>query len=172
MEAGSLKRVITLQEAIQTSDGMGNFTTTWVDWTNHDEWEADTEYALGDLRQPTTHNNFYYKATRAGTSGATEPTWPTTEDATIDDPDGDGVEWEAHVPKIRAAIWPLKSTERMEAMQNQLTVTHRIRIRYLSGVLPSFRIKYGSRYFAIRSMINLREESREIEFLAEENIGG
>jgi len=165
MEAGSLNKSITLQESIETSDGMGGFTTSIVDWSNHSDWSASTAHSLGDLVQPTTHNNFYYQVTRAGTTGATEPTWPTTVDATIDD---GTVEWTCKSPSLRASIWPLKSNEQIESMQNQLTVTHRIRIRYLSGVKPSFRIKFGTRYFNITSMVNLREENKQWEFLAEE----
>ena len=172
MEAGSLTKVITLQEPISVSDGMGSSTITWVDWSNHSEWAALTLYALGDIVQPTTHNNFYYLNTRAGTTGAVHPIWPVVADGTVNDPDVDGAQWTCKSPTIRASIWPLKSNEKIESMQNQLTVTHRIRIRYLTGVLPSFRIKFGTRYFNITSMVNLREENKQWEFLADEVFGG
>ena len=35
--------------------------------------------------KPTTQNGFYYRATVGGATGATEPTWPTTLDATVVD---------------------------------------------------------------------------------------
>lgn len=47
-------------------------------------WAAITAYAAGVQRRPTTRNGFRYTAS-AGTSGATEPTWPTTLDATVVD---------------------------------------------------------------------------------------
>lgn len=47
-------------------------------------WAASTAYAAGIQRRPTTRNGFRYTAS-AGTSGATEPTWPTTLDATVVD---------------------------------------------------------------------------------------
>ena len=44
-----------------------------------------TAYALGAYAAPATENNFYYKATTAGTSGATLPTFPTTIGGTVVD---------------------------------------------------------------------------------------
>jgi len=51
------------------------------------DWEASTAYSLGDYCVPATasKNGFVYKCTTAGTSGATEPTWPTTYGATVTD---------------------------------------------------------------------------------------
>ena len=50
-------------------------------------WAATTAYALGDTVNPTSgkENGFKYVCTTAGTSGASEPTWPTTEGATVVD---------------------------------------------------------------------------------------
>lgn len=48
-------------------------------------WIASTAYALGDAARPTTRNSFAYEVTTAGTSAATEPTWPTTAAATVAD---------------------------------------------------------------------------------------
>jgi hypothetical protein len=50
-------------------------------------WATSTAYALNDLRMPTSakENGIYYKCTTAGTSGATEPVWPTTIGATVAD---------------------------------------------------------------------------------------
>lgn len=48
-------------------------------------WAASTVYALNDVRIPTVANGREYKATTAGTSGATEPIWPTTAGATVTD---------------------------------------------------------------------------------------
>ncbi|MFZ5586149.1 MAG: hypothetical protein ACOZHQ_09490 [Thermodesulfobacteriota bacterium] len=41
-------------------------------------WQASTAYTLGQQRIPTTPNGHYYQCTTAGTSGASEPTWPST----------------------------------------------------------------------------------------------
>lgn len=50
-------------------------------------WVASTAYALNDLVVPTTANGYYYKVTNAGggTSGASEPTWPTVIGDTVVD---------------------------------------------------------------------------------------
>lgn len=45
---------------------------------NLENWAATTAYALGDRVQPVTPNGFVYECTTAGTSGGSEPTWPTT----------------------------------------------------------------------------------------------
>lgn len=42
------------------------------------DWDNATAYALGYTIEPTTPNTFYYMCTTAGTSGATEPTWPVS----------------------------------------------------------------------------------------------
>lgn len=57
-------------------------------------WQANTVYTDGDCVEPTTPNGRYYVyrvlayvggSTNTGTSGATEPTWPTYADGTVTD---------------------------------------------------------------------------------------
>ena len=48
-------------------------------------WEATTAYAVGDTVVPLIANGFVYDVTNAGTTGGSEPTWPTTEDDTVTD---------------------------------------------------------------------------------------
>ena len=55
------------------------------------EWAEATPYKVGAQVTPTVRNGHVYKATVAGTSGATEPVWPTTSGATITD---GGVTWQ------------------------------------------------------------------------------
>lgn len=70
-------------------------------------WAASTNYSLDDIRIPTVDNGFYYKVTAdAGSSGGTQPTWPTTIGNTVVD---GGITWTCsgsyggfptpHVPK-------------------------------------------------------------------------
>jgi len=40
-------------------------------------WVAATAYSVGDLVKPTVANGHYYRCKVAGTSGGTQPTWPT-----------------------------------------------------------------------------------------------
>jgi hypothetical protein len=39
-------------------------------------WQSETAYSLGDIAVPTSDNGHYYKCTVAGTTAASEPTWP------------------------------------------------------------------------------------------------
>ena len=46
-----------------------------------DAWEAETDYSIGDTCVPTTATGYKYKVTEMltpGSSGPTEPTWPTS----------------------------------------------------------------------------------------------
>lgn len=67
-----------------------------------------------------------------------------------------------------AAIWPLRSGESLENLKTELRVTHKIRCWYDSSISADQRVKYGSRYFQIVSLINPNEDSIELEILAEE----
>lgn len=54
-------------------------------------WVGTTDYALNDIRRPTVENGFRYLVTTdAGSSGAAEPTWPTTIGGTVVD---GGITW-------------------------------------------------------------------------------
>ena len=48
-------------------------------------WVKDTSYSLNDLVIPTSGNGFVYICTVSGTSGDTEPSWPTTVGDTVTD---------------------------------------------------------------------------------------
>ncbi len=53
-------------------------------------WTASTAYKAGTLVRPTTGNGFIYRVQADGTSGGTEPTWPTTQGDEVAD---SGVTW-------------------------------------------------------------------------------
>jgi hypothetical protein len=56
-------------------------------------WQVTHDYALNDLVRPTGPNangHYYQVTTDAGSSGGTEPTWPTGSGATVVD---DGITW-------------------------------------------------------------------------------
>lgn len=54
------------------------------------QWAASTAQLVGAIVRPTTGNGFVYRAQAAGTTAASEPTWPTTIGATVTD---SGVTW-------------------------------------------------------------------------------
>ena len=67
-----------------------------------------------------------------------------------------------------AAIWPLSANESLENLKTEHKVTHRIRCWYSSSIDEAQRIKYGSRYFEIVSLINPDEQNVELEIIATE----
>ena len=71
---------------------------------------------------------------------------------------------------IWAAIWPLTGREAVESMQNNMVISHRIRIRYRSAFRPDWRIKYGQRYFAIVSVINPSERNEWLDLMCREAV--
>jgi hypothetical protein len=62
-------------------------------------WTASTAYLAGEYVQPTATggNGHLYRCTIAGTTGATEPSWPLTENSTVTD---GGVTWEEQTPVL------------------------------------------------------------------------
>jgi len=91
-----------------------------------------------------------------------------TETQTPDGMGGFTTTWAAitGMASVPAAIWPLSAKESLDAMKLELTVTHKIRIRYRSGITAANRILFGSRTFNIISMINPDEKNKMIDFLA------
>ena len=83
--------------------------------------------------------------------------------------------WSDLLP-TRAAIWPLSSTEQMRAMQADLKVDRRIRIRHprTTNVTAGMRIKWRNHmtdedvYFYIVSIINKDERNVMLDFLTQE----
>lgn len=65
-------------------------------------WLTTTAYALNDYVRPVAgQGDFVYKCTTAGTSGASEPTWPTVDGQTV--ADGTAV-WTAVERKTKVRI--------------------------------------------------------------------
>jgi len=70
---------------------------------------------------------------------------------------------------VWAAIWPISANEIVQSMQTNMIISHRVRIRYRSGVLSSWRIKFGDRYFNIVSIINPSERGEWLDIMAKES---
>ena len=69
---------------------------------------------------------------------------------------------------VQAGIWPLKGLEQFEGGRTVATVTHQIRLRYRNGVKPSYRIKFGGKYFNIVSIINPNTDFKALDLMAKE----
>ena len=77
--------------------------------------------------------------------------------------------WRTEASQIWAAIWPYKAKEGFtDVAQTKMTVSHQIRIRYRIGVRPSWRVKFGNRYFNIESIINPEERNEWLDLMCME----
>lgn len=71
---------------------------------------------------------------------------------------------------IWAAIWPLSASETVKSMQQTMEISHRIRIRYRSVFRPDWRIKFGERYFDVKSIINPNERGEWLDLMCKEAV--
>lgn len=69
---------------------------------------------------------------------------------------------------VWAAIWPTSAKEQQLALKETMNITHRIRIRYRSVFRNGWRLKFGERYFAIQSIINIEERNEWFDLLCVE----
>ena len=69
-----------------------------------------------------------------------------------------------------ASVEPLIGREYLAAKQVSAEVTHKIRMRYMPGVLPTMTIVWGDREFEIVSVLNVEERGREILIMATEDV--
>ena len=69
---------------------------------------------------------------------------------------------------VWAAIWPISAKETIEGARPVSAITHRIRIRYRNGVKASQRVKFGSKYFSIESVINPNTDYKALDLMARE----
>lgn len=58
---------------------------SWTLTTSGVNWAASTAYPISRVRQPTVANGFLYQVVQAGTTGSTEPTWPTVAGQLVTD---------------------------------------------------------------------------------------
>jgi len=93
--------------------------------TSPPTWEAATPYAEGDIIVPTAgkETGFFYECTTPGTSGATEPTWPTVLGETVVD---NTAVWTCHPPNEAspAGVYWIDSWEYQSAPNQSTFVLH------------------------------------------------
>lgn len=76
--------------------------------------------------------------------------------------------WATFQAGVPCSIEPISGREYFTQAQVQGEVTHRLRMRYLAGVLPSMRVLYGSRVFDIVAVMNLEERNVEMHLMCVE----
>lgn len=84
------------------------------------------------------------------------------------DDQGGGTETWATDATVWASIEPLTGRELMQAMQLETPITHKVRMRYRSGVTTVRRLLYGSRVFNIVQVINELEQNNWLDIRAVE----
>ncbi len=94
---------------------------------------------------------------------------PDPEDSANQDDLGQPVADFTTVATRWGSIEPIIGREAWQAQQAVSQVSHRIRIRYYSGTFdPSYRLKFGTRYFGIETIRNLDERKVEMEVMVKE----
>lgn len=81
---------------------------------------------------------------------------------------GEMVETWSDVVELYAAVEPLRGREFFDAEQVQAEISHRVRIRYYPGVVPTMRFVFGARHLAISAVINVDERRREMQCMCRE----
>jgi len=67
-----------------------------------------------------------------------------------------------------ASIEPLTGREFYQSKQIGTETTHNVTIRYKAGITQKMRVKYGSRYFDIESVINEKERGVKMFLMCKE----
>lgn len=138
----ALYKILATYEGARHPSHPGNFSanTTWnyqyatPDYTPAApaSWLASTSYNAGptgtiSVVSPTTPNNFRYECIASGTSGGTEPTWPTAVGGTVTD--GTTVIWRCCPPNAHIQK-PLKAANLTAAVSDPDTVFYKLKEHY------------------------------------------
>ncbi len=71
---------------------------------------------------------------------------------------------------VWAAVEPATGQSYYAASQLESKVDGRVRIRYLEGIEPTMRIKYGDRTLNIVAVLHPQENKRELHLMYTENL--
>lgn len=80
-------------------------------------------------------------------------------------------EWKS-VATVWAEVKPLSGREYFSAQQVQSEVTTQIWLRYLDGIMPTMRVKFGKRTLEIVSVLNTQERNVSLQLMCKEVING
>ncbi|WP_096224897.1 phage head closure protein [Geobacillus sp. FJAT-46040] len=72
------------------------------------------------------------------------------------------------VASVWASVNPISGREFFAAEAVNSEVTHKINMRYRSGITPDMRVKFKERYFQIIAVMNLQEKNAELQLLCKE----
>lgn len=72
------------------------------------------------------------------------------------------------VQKAWASIYPARGTEKWQSAERHAKATHEIAIRFVPGITPKHRIKFGNRIFNIISVLNTGERNKQLKIIVEE----
>lgn len=75
--------------------------------------------------------------------------------------------WEAFAT-VQAAIDPIRGREYFAAQQFAAETTHKVTLRYIAGVSPKMRARFGSRIFRIEAVKNPEERNERLELMCVE----
>jgi SPP1 family predicted phage head-tail adaptor len=89
---------------------------------------------------------------------------------TADGAGGNTRTWQ-NIVDLWAEINPISGRERAFAGQVQAEISHKITIRYRSGVTAGMRLLYNTRIFNIRTILNSKENNETLELWADEGMG-
>lgn len=88
----------------------------------------------------------------------------------IQDTFGQPIESWSDIYTVWASIDPLVGKQYFAAETITHELTHKIRMRFKTGITPDMRVQFGSRYFQIVSVINYQERNIELQLMCRELI--
>ena len=83
---------------------------------------------------------------------------------------GEVSELQEDILNVRAGIYPISGKEFFAAETVNSEISHKVKIRYIEGIMPNMRIKFNNRIFSIESVINFQERNIELQLLCKELI--
>jgi len=79
---------------------------------------------------------------------------------------GEVIDSPVEFKKVWASVYPAKADESITHKQEQMDITHKIRVRYIPNLKNNMRIKMGEREFHIVSILNFNEQNKFLDILA------
>lgn len=76
----------------------------------------------------------------------------------------------AEFDTVWAAVRPVTGNERMEAHTVKGQISHRVRVRYLPGIVPKMRISYRGRLLHIDQVYDVDERRRMLDLMCREEV--